>query len=307
VKKTVKNSSNNIIKKDYNLFSSLLDTAIIILMDYVYNPASTYLIFKDSINFVYDFYKNADDDLISKLIQLLEPIKYNKLPSIEYIKTDIPNKKGLRNSYFIQRDAKPIVELSNKIYDSSSSDIITYAQKSFDYVLNDIKYAAAPDQSAYGTLYYKKGVCYGKLNLYAALCRAKNIKTRFKIIPFKLTEGFEDFFLSLCNGELEFLKGWIEKFINIKMPHHFLEIYLDNEWINASPIQPAFIYDYLKIPSPTITGPNKKISIVKKGQVIPIFMDEIYPFFNILSGYLGRIKFGEVLNQKLDEAISQLI
>jgi len=304
-------SKNNIkrcpIQKEYNLFSSLIDTAIIILMDYIYNPTSTYLIFKDSINYVYDFYKNADDDFISELIQLFAPIKYEKLSPVEYIKSDIPNKKGLRNSYFIQRDAKPIVELSNKIYDESSSDIITYAQKSFDYVLNDIKYAAAPDQSAYGTLYYKKGVCYGKLNLYAALCRAKNIKTRFKIIPFKLTDGFEDFFLSLCSGELEFLKYWIEKFINIKMPHHFLEIYLDNEWINASPIQPAFIYDFLNIPPPTVIGSNKKVSSIKKGQVFPIFMDEIYPFFNIIAGYLGRIKLGEVLNLKIDEVTSLLI
>jgi Transglutaminase-like superfamily. len=80
---------------------------------------------------------------------------------------------------------------------SLTDDINTYAQKSFDYVLNDIKYHLAPDQSAYGTNYYKAGVCYGKLNLYTALCRRKGIETRFKIIPFRLTQGFEEVFYLL--------------------------------------------------------------------------------------------------------------
>jgi hypothetical protein len=283
------------------LLNSFFYSLFFILRDCFFNPQSSYLIFKDSINFIIDFLKYYDDELFLNLIPFLAPIKYKKLPSPKYIPCNISNKNELRNSVFIQRDAELIVNLSNSIWETSSDDLTTYAQKSFDYVLNDIKYNLAPDQSAYGTLFYNSGVCYGKLNLYAALCRRRGIETRFKIIPFRLTQGFEDVFLSFIPDELEFFKPWIEKFINIKMPHHWLEILLDGEWYDGSPVQPAIFYKALNITPPGVDKERRKKSKVKKGYAKPIYMTEIYPFFNIASGLLGKIKVADLLNKKIND------
>ena len=292
-----------IFNRTTTLLNSFFDSLIHISKNCFYAPRSSYLIFKDSINFILDFIKYSDDKLILKLIPFLAPIKYEELPPIKYMPCSISNEKELRNSTFIQRDAELIVNLSDSIWESSSNDLTTYAQKSFDYVLNDVKYNLAPDQSAYGTLFYNSGVCYGKLNLYAALCRRRGIPTRFKIIPFRLTQGFEDLFLTFVPEELEFLKPWIEKFINIKMPHHWLEIFLDNEWCDGSPVQPAILYKTLNIIPPGVDKERRKKarSNKKAGFAKPIYMTEIYSFFNVAAGLMGKIKVADLLNKKIND------
>ena len=294
---------------DYNISvkKSLLDTLINIIGGYLIAYESSKAIFKETIDFMDDLYHNLEFETILNLLPFLSYTEYESLPPVKYISSDIKNIASLKNSPFIQRDAEPIVELSDLIWSNSFGDINTYAQKSFDYVLNDIKYNFAPDQSAYGTLYYKSGVCYGKMNLYAALCRRKGIPTRFKIIPFRLTQGFESLFLSFVPEELEFFKPWVVKLINVKIPHHWLEIFLDNSWWNASPVQPALLYKELDIPSPGVdkerrikAGSNKKA-----GYAEPMYMSEIYSFFNVAAGLMGRTKIADMFNKKIDGVMKE--
>ena len=237
------------------------------------------------------------------IMSLLSIRDYDLLPPIKYIPSDIKNIPTLRNSRFIQRDAESIVNTSNLIWDKSSDDINTYAQKCFDYVLNDIKYRLAPDQSAYGTNYYQGGTCYGKLNLYAAFCRRRGIETRFELIPFRLTQGFEDVFLFFVPDEFKFLNKLIKIILSMKFPHYFLEIKLDNQWYNANPIQPAFIYKLLNLTPPGVDKKrrrNAKIKL-KKGYVKPIYTTEINLTFNVFSNWIGRFKIADLINGKIGE------
>ena len=285
--------------------SCLICTMFNVLVGYLLSPVSSKAIFKDTIDFIDDLKCNFDlgvREFIS-ILPFLEEREYESLPPIKYVPSNIENISTLRNSLFIQRDAKSIVETSNLIWNNSLEDLNTYAQKSFDYVLNDIKYNLSPDQSAYGTNFYKAGTCYGKLNLYAALCRRRGIETRFKIIPFRLTQGFENLFLEFVPGEFNFLNKWIEKFLYVKMPHHFLEIKFDNQWYDANPIQPAFFYKLLDIIPPGVDNKRRKKSEfkMKKGYVKPIYMSEIYPIFIVSGSMIGKLKIADAINSKINE------
>jgi hypothetical protein len=173
----------------------------------------------------------------------------------------------------------------------------------------------APDQSAYGTLFYRSGTCYGKINLFAALCRRQGIKTRTKLVPFRMVQGFKGVFLSFIPEELLFLSDLAEKFLDIKMPHQFLEINLENTWIDASPIQPAIFFEALGIETPNVkrklekklnqTSKQKKEAEEKnkkaKDRVDPIYMTEILSMFNIGGSLAGRTKFAVLFNKKINE------
>ena len=201
----------------------IISTICNISLGYLLSPISSKAIFKDTIDFINDLKYNFDINIeeFKSILPLLEKREYDPLPPIKYIPCDIKNTPSLRNSLFIQRDSESVVDTSNFIWDRSSADLNTYAQKSFDYVLNDIKYNLAPEQSAYGTNFYKAGTCYGKLNLFAALCRRRGVETKFKIIPFRLSQGFEDLFLEFVPDELEFLNEWIMKFLYVKIINDF--------------------------------------------------------------------------------------
>ena len=283
----------------------IISTICNISLGYLLSPISSKAIFKDTIGFVNNLKYNFNLSIkeFKSILPLLEKREYELLPPIKYVPCDIKNTPSLRNSLFIQRDCESVVNTSNFIWDHSSADLNTYAQKSFDYVLNDIKYNLAPEQSAYGTNFYKAGTCYGKLNLFAALCRRKGIETKFKIIPFKLSQGFEDLFLEFVPDELEFLNEWFIKFLYVKIPHHFLEIRLDNCWYEASPIQPGFFYGMLNITSPGVDKERrvKAEFVKKKGHVKPIYTNEIYPLFTIGGAELGKLKLADSVNNKINK------
>lgn len=284
------------------MIQSIGETLISALSGFLISPKSVTSIFSDSINFLLKLFSVLDQNTINKIAELLTITNFTKVPNIELVAPLVKsNKRTLKHSKHIQCNSKIIAETSDLIWSNSSKDLETYAQNSFDFVLNDIKYRAAPDSSAFGTLYFGEGVCYGKLNLFAALCRRRGIETRFKLIPFKLTKGFENIFLMfLSEDELSFLTDIVKDAINIRIPHHFLEINLNGEWIDANPIQPAFLYKALGLETPSIIGSGRKVSKIKKDYVAPIYYTEIFPLFVDGASFLGRTKLGQILNKNID-------
>ena len=308
-------------KKIYNgsMLPGMVETTYAVTKSFMQHPSDTYGIFNDSIGavlFAIDYLK-ANKRAYKDFERYFKEIDYPKIP--KRFKTLRPRKKipknnpYLKSSKLIERDADIIARLSDRMYDKSSDDIFTYAEKSFRYVADKIEYLAAPHQTAYGTLYHKKGVCYGKLNLYAALCRRQGIPVRFKIIPYKLTQGFEDVFINFAPEPLlKKHRDLIDYMINIKIPHHFMEIRLPkvNGWINVNPIQPSKIYEAIGIGVPSIESlileEKNKSSTKKKKHVTPAYATEIYSLFVKTSEIFGRCRLGVEVNEKISEMYDSL-
>ena len=301
-----------------SLLPSLVKTAYSVAKTFKRHPSDTYGIFNDSIGaiiFAMDYLK-SNKGAYEEFKEYFKEIDYQKMP--KRFKTIIPRKKlpknspYLKSSILIERDADRIARLSDKMCDRSSDDIFTYAEKTFSYVANKIEYAAAPHQTAYGTLYHKKGVCYGKLNLFAALCRRQGIPVRFKIVPYKLTQGFEDVFLNFAPEPLlKNHRSLIDYIINVKIPHHFTQIRLPkiNRWINVNPIQPGKIYTAIGMDIPTIKSSilaEKNRSAKKKKHANPIYSTEIYYLFVKATEIFGRCRLGAEVNEKISEMYDSL-
>lgn len=290
------------IDPSFDLLKSYLKTARVMSRIFNSNPELGEMIFGDTIRVSLDMIEELNMKSLKEITTLLKPIEFEPMPTVKFVKTKIPNTANLRRSQYIQRDAKPIYNLYKFLMKKSSGDKITYVQKAFDYVLNDINYGLSPDQSALGTLFYRRGACYGKINLFASLCRQAGIQTRVKLIPFRLTQGFEELFPMFIPEGFDFVQSLVNKIVGMTMPHQFLEINLDGLWIDANPIQPAKMYDLLGIPSPSIERmiEKKKNKEKKKHHVQPIYMHEIYSFYDVGGGVLGRTYFAALVNEKID-------
>jgi hypothetical protein len=160
--------------------------------------------------------------------------KYTQV-TYEKISTFQTKDKNLAVSKYVQHDALAIQNLSNEI-NKKSDDKLDYCKNSFKWVRDNIKFGFSPDQSALGALTSRRGICYGNLNLLAALCRAQGIPARFKYTSINVERNITEFMgLSIPTDAIE-IYYLLFDFILFSFPHAMLELYINGEWIEADPV-----------------------------------------------------------------------
>jgi transglutaminase-like putative cysteine protease len=104
------------------------------------------------------------------------------------------NEANLRPTYQCESNAPEIIAMANELGAFQKSDW-AYAEDCFNFLKNKVDFTfSAPVRGALHTLRIGEGMCFDKVSLFVALCRAGGIPARYKMYNEAFTqpiyEGF---------------------------------------------------------------------------------------------------------------------
>lgn len=144
-------------------------------------------------------------------------------------KKEMPSYKSdklyLKPGRLIESNAPEIVAMANQLGALQKSDM-EYAEACFNFVKKKIWFSfAAPLRGALGALRNGEGLCFDKVHLFIALCRAGGIPSRFRLYK-------EAFSQNVYNGLTEgdpIMKEWYDS-TGYFLMHTMAEAFVDGEW-----------------------------------------------------------------------------
>ena len=203
----------------------------------------------------------------------------NKPLVYKRIKVYKTKNKNLIVSKHIQYDAFEIIKLAESISRKANSKQ-DFAEKAFNWVRNNVEFGFCDDQSALTTLNNKRGLCFGNFNLLAALCRSQKIPTRFKYARISSDRKITNFKgISLPLGA-ERLFTLVLDFIANSFPHLFLEVYINEKWLEVDPtITPEFSaffgYHIQRFSEPSVWAVDHRDEFIYTTEVPTVLVDLI--------------------------------
>jgi hypothetical protein len=163
---------------------------------------------------------------------------------VEYSRSDDP---FLKSTHALSYIDPGIIALANSL-GAFKLGKEEYAKKAFEWVRDNIRFGVSSAQSAPEVLEKGRAICFGKMNLYAALCRCAGIPTRYKLSTIGVEENMINFIGSGMEEELGKLYSLLLDAISSIFPHFMLEIKLNDEWIPADPVVPKDFAPVLNYP-----------------------------------------------------------
>jgi len=132
---------------------------------------------------------------------------------------------NLRPTYQCESNTPEIVAMANELGAFQKSDW-EYAQACFDFLKKKVDFSfSAPVRGALKTLQTGEGICFDKVSLFIALCRAGGIPARYKMYNEAFTQPIYDNFAS-ANA---IMKAWYDR-TGYFVAHTMAEAFIDGKW-----------------------------------------------------------------------------
>ena len=219
---------------------------------------------------------------------------------MEYYRGDEPY---LRSTHAICYTDPNVAALANRLgaFELNKEE---YAKRSFGWVRDNIRFGFSTAQSAPEVLEKGRAICFGEMNLYAALCRCAGIPARFKLSTIGVEANMIDFVGSGMEEDLGKLYSLLLDAISSIFPHFMLEIELNDKWIPADPVIPKDFAPVLNYPITMVGDDPNRTWAARYDEKYYILED--YPIlleigFKVAFKVLRNL--GYIINRRYDEFI----
>jgi hypothetical protein len=135
---------------------------------------------------------------------------------------------NLRPTYLCESDSPEIIAMANELGAFQKTDW-AYAETCFNFLKRKVNFSfSTPVGGALRTLQIGEGICFDKVSLFIALCRAGGIPARYKMYNEAFTQPIYDHFASAN----PIMKAWYNSTGYFVM-HTMAEAFIDGKWLAA--------------------------------------------------------------------------
>jgi Transglutaminase-like superfamily len=135
---------------------------------------------------------------------------------------------NLRPTYQCESNAPEIIAMANELGAFQKSDR-EYAEVCFNFLKKKVDFSfSAPVRGALKTLQTGHGICFDKVSLFIALCRAGGIPARYKMYNEAFTQPIYENFASAN----PIMKAWYDS-TGYFVAHTMAEAFIDGKWLPA--------------------------------------------------------------------------
>ena len=132
---------------------------------------------------------------------------------------------NLRPTYLCESNAPEIIAMANELGAFQNSDW-GYAEACFNFLKRKVDFSfSTPVRGALRTLQIGEGICFDKVNLFIALCRAGGIPARYKMY----NEAFAEPIYKGLTEENPIMKAWYDS-TGYFIMHTMAEAFIDGKW-----------------------------------------------------------------------------